>query len=53
MSGIGFLGVPELSLQGQRLFDDDIAEVGYVMNASRLWAYQPGTLNGLFDLMRD
>ena len=53
MSGIGFLGVPEFSLQGQRLFDDDIAEVGYVMNASRLWAYQPGTLNGLFDLMRD
>ena len=25
----------------RQLFDDDIAELGYVMNASRLWAHQP------------
>ena len=25
----------------QALFDEDLAELGFVMNASRLWAYQP------------
>jgi alkylhydroperoxidase family enzyme len=52
MSGIGFLGSPQSSVAAERLFEDDIAEVGYVMNCSTLWAYQPATLNGLFDLMR-
>jgi alkylhydroperoxidase family enzyme len=33
------------------VFDDDLADVGYVMNLSRLWAYQPTTMNGLFDLL--
>ena len=31
------------------LFDDDLAELGFVMNASRLWAYQPATQDGLFE----
>jgi len=53
MSGTGFLGVPEPTAEAQRLFDDDVAELGYVMNTSRLWAYQPATLNGLFDLLRE
>jgi len=53
MSGIGFLGVPEPSAGAQRLFDDDMSELGYVMNVSGLWAYQPATFNGLFDLIRE
>ncbi|GGO68535.1 hypothetical protein [Nonomuraea cavernae] len=47
----GFLAVPPLTAEGRKVFDEDIAEVGYVMNLSRLWAYQPDVLNGLFDLM--
>ena len=49
---IGFLGVPETTSESQLAFDDDITEVGYVMNASRLWAYQPVTMTGLFNLLR-
>ena len=52
MSAAGFLGVPEPTPEAQRLFDDDVCEVGFVMNASRLWAYQPATFIGLFDLLR-
>jgi uncharacterized peroxidase-related enzyme len=46
-----FLGEPPLSPQVQALYDDDLADGGYVWNVSRLWAHQPDTLNGLFDLM--
>jgi uncharacterized protein YciW len=53
MSAAGFLSVPEPTAEAQRLFDDDIADNGYVMNASRLWAYQPAVFYGLFDLMRE
>jgi alkylhydroperoxidase family enzyme len=49
---IGFLRVPEPTDESQRLFDEDIADLGYVMNVSRLWAYQPATKSGLFDLLR-
>jgi hypothetical protein len=49
---IGFLDDPVITAQAQHLFDDDVSELGYVMNVSRLWAYQPTTLDGLFDLMR-
>lgn len=49
---IGFLTVPEPTAAGQQLFDEDVADVGYVMNVSRLWAYQPDTVTGLFDLVR-
>ena len=35
----------------QALFDEDLAELGFVMNASRLWAYQPEALATLFSLM--
>jgi alkylhydroperoxidase family enzyme len=48
---IGFLRVPEPTDEARRLFDDDVAEVGYVMNVSKLWAYQPATMAGLFDLL--
>jgi alkylhydroperoxidase family enzyme len=52
MNQIGFLQAPAHTAAAQRLFDDDLAELGFVMNVSRLWAYQPATVTGLFDLMR-
>lgn len=52
MSGFGFLAEPDASAQAQRIFDEDVADVGYVMNVSRLWAYQPATMTGLLDLVR-
>ncbi|WP_213450400.1 carboxymuconolactone decarboxylase family protein [Rhizomonospora bruguierae] len=52
MDTIGFLGVPEPSAEAQQLFDEDIEELGYVMNVSRLWAYQPAALVGLSALLR-
>ncbi len=47
----GFLAAPPPSARAQRLFDDDLNGVGYVMNVSRLWAHLPAALNGLSDLM--
>jgi uncharacterized peroxidase-related enzyme len=47
----GFLAAPEADAAAQRLFDDDVAELGYVMNVLKLWAYQPATVTKLFDLM--
>lgn len=52
MGTIGFLDLPVVSPEAQALFDEDMAEDGYVMNVSRLWAYNPGLVTGLFDLMR-
>jgi uncharacterized peroxidase-related enzyme len=52
MQTVGFLGVPERTAEGEQIFSDDVAEFGYVMNVSRLWAYQPATAIGLFDLLR-
>jgi alkylhydroperoxidase family enzyme len=50
-SGPGFLPEPEHTAEAQRLFDEDLAGLGYVMNTSRLWAYLPATLDGLSDLL--
>jgi uncharacterized peroxidase-related enzyme len=52
MQTVGFLGVPERTAEGERIFNEDVAEFGYVMNVSRLWAYQPATVAGLFGLLR-
>jgi alkylhydroperoxidase family enzyme len=52
MTGIGFLETPTPSAGAQELFDADLRDYGYVMNASRLWAYQPETHDALFDVMR-
>lgn len=52
MGTIGFLEVPVVTSEAQEIFDEDIAEDGYVMNVSRLWAYNAGLVTGLFDLMR-
>ena len=51
MSEIGFLKVPEHSTEAQEIFDEDMDELG-LMNVSKLWAYQPATLTGLFDLLQ-
>ena len=51
MREIGFLGIPETTTEVQKMFDEDTAELGYVMNVSRLWAYQPTTVAGLFALL--
>ncbi len=46
-----FLNEPSVSPQVQALYDEDLADGGYVWNVSRLWAHQPDTLNQLFELM--
>ena len=46
-----FLEDPAVSAQVQALYDEDLAESGYVWNVSRLWAHQPDTLEKLFGLM--
>ena len=46
-----FLQEPPVSPRVQALYDEDLADDGYVWNVSRLWAHQPDTLNRLFDLM--
>jgi uncharacterized peroxidase-related enzyme len=51
MSTIGFLAAQTPDTEAERLFNEDIDELGYVMNVSKLWAYQPLTLRHLFDLM--
>lgn len=51
MSESSFLPEPERTGPVQAMFDEDMADMGFVMNASRLWAYQPATSDLLFDLM--
>ena len=46
-----FLGDPRVSPQVRALYDEDLAGGGYVSNGSRLWAHQPETRKGLFELM--
>src|SRR5450432_1697799 len=48
-----FLEEPSVSPQVRALYDDDLKDDGYVGNMTRLWAHQPGTLNGLFGLMSE
>jgi uncharacterized peroxidase-related enzyme len=52
MSG-SFLAEPPVSAPVQALYDEDLAEDGYVSNVSRLWAHQPETLRQLFGLMSE
>src|ERR1700684_4620676 len=48
-----FLQEPPVSPQVQALYDEDLADSGYVWNVSRLWAHQPDTLKLLFGLMSE
>jgi SAM-dependent methyltransferase/alkylhydroperoxidase family enzyme len=47
----GFLSAPSPAPAAQRMFDEDLGGVGYVMNVSRLWAHLPTALEGLSELM--
>lgn len=51
MNEASFLAPVDVTPPVQALYDEDIAEDGYVANASRLWAYQPATYAGLYELM--
>jgi len=46
-----FLQEPPASAQARELYDEDLADDGYVWNVTRLWAHQPDTLKSLFEVM--
>lgn len=50
-SGSSFLAEPVATPEIQQVYDDELAEDGYVMNATRLWAHQQHTHDGLFELL--
>jgi uncharacterized peroxidase-related enzyme len=50
-SGAGFLSAPPCTPEAQRIFDEDLKGLGYVMNASRLWAHLPMALDRFSDLV--
>jgi uncharacterized peroxidase-related enzyme len=47
-----FLREPPPSPRRQRLYDEDIEEMGYVMNLTRAWAWEPDLTGELFGLMK-
>jgi len=51
MSTIGFVELPSVTPEAQALFDEDIAEDGYVWNVTKLWSHNAPLVTGLFDLM--
>jgi alkylhydroperoxidase family enzyme len=51
MSTIGFLELPLVTPEAQALFDEDVAEDGYVMNVSKLWSHNAPLVTNLFALM--
>jgi uncharacterized peroxidase-related enzyme len=46
-----FLHRAQESEATRAIFDEDLSEMGFVMNASRLWAQRPEAMTGLFELM--
>ena len=53
-SGPSYLTEPEiLSAPAQAMRDQDVAEVGYVMNSSRLWALDADGYTRIFDILGD
>ena len=51
MTSAGFLAQAPGSASAQQFFDDDLADVGFVMTASRLWAYEPAVHHRIFELL--
>jgi uncharacterized peroxidase-related enzyme len=49
---IAFVDIPEPDEATRRLYESDLADMGFVMNVSRLWGHQPSTLEAVFDVMR-
>jgi uncharacterized peroxidase-related enzyme len=48
-----FLAPAEVTSAAQAIFEDDLEELGFVMNVSRLWAYRPDIGTSLFALMAE
>lgn len=46
-----FLGPPDMTPAARRFLDEDLTALGFEMNATKLWAYQPETQEGLFELL--
>ena len=46
-----FLAAPGQTAEVRRLYDGDAEDLGYVMNASRLWGHLPAEHRGLFELI--
>jgi len=46
-----FLRRARVSAAAKAIFDEDINEMGFVMNVTRLWAYRPEAISALFELM--
>ena len=51
MNSPTFLALPDETPEARRLFEEDRADLGYVMNSSHLWAYNPELQDGLFELL--
>lgn len=49
--GTGFLEIPPTTADVRRLYDDSVAQQGFLMNLTRVWAHQPALHRGLFDLV--
>lgn len=49
--GTGFLEMPPTSADVKRMYDETIAQQGFLMNLTRLWAHQPALHHGLFGLV--
>ena len=50
-SGTGFLHPPVVTDEVQALYDEDVADEGYVMNLTHLWAHDPEALAALSGLI--
>lgn len=48
----GFLATAPASPEARKLYDEDLAELGFVMNGSRVWAHLPTANEDLFALMQ-
>jgi uncharacterized peroxidase-related enzyme len=51
VDGCGYLAEPEPTDDVRRSYRDDVDELGFVMNGTRLWAHQPQSQADLFALM--
>ena len=49
--GAGYLAPAPPTPEAQALLERDQADLGYVMNLSRLWAHQPATKQALMDVI--
>lgn len=48
---VHFLSEAPPGTEAEAMFSDDVEELGYVMNLTHLWAYQPSAFTALFDLL--